>query len=178
MENEILLPPFADLAEKTEILQYDIQAPKIGQDDTKKESFAEICLIPQISANVALKGRYVTDGDFKGVSTEDVFNAQSRVKDVSLEHCQAFDKRFEPSIKEIRVEVLSGLTFQKQMKQRLKIAKIDRFSNKTVSEIKAVLDEETGEFVFAVNQKITADMTVNYSVVSSMKVGVSVIYLA
>jgi hypothetical protein len=179
MENEILLPPFAKIEAKTEILQYDIQAPEIKADKKiNPDAVAEICLMSQSSANVSLKGRYVTDGEFKGVSSDDVLKATAKVKTVVLEHCQSFDKRYEPTVKEIRVEVLDGLTFQKQMKQRLKIVTIDRLSNREVKEVKAVLDEETGEFVFEVNQKITFDMTVNYAIVSSMKIGVTVVYLA
>lgn len=172
MENDsLMLPPF-EVLEKTP-LKYSVQAPKIGKEDN---GTAEICLMPQCSASEPLLGRFVTDGEFKGVSSDDVFKAVADDDTVSLAHCQNHDQKAEPFIREIVIGVISGLTFLKQKKQTVKIVTVDRFSKKTVREITGVLNDETNCFHYAVNEKITFDKTVNYSVVSAMKLSVSVVY--
>lgn len=170
-KDNFLFPPFTDSQEQP-ILKYSIQAPKIET----KEGLAEICLIPQISGDEVLKGRFVSNEEFKAVTSEDVFKAIPENETVNLKQVQIYDKRAQPFIREIVVEVVNGLTFLKQKKQKIKIVIVDRFNNKTVREISGILDDETNFFHYAVNEQITFNKTVNYGVVSAMKLNFSIVY--
>lgn len=160
-------------AEKTviieEIVAYNLQAPK-GDGIV-------VCLIPQVLKHSELDGRFVTDGDFKVIGSEDIATAKSLDSSVYLKAVQAYDRKAEPTIKEIRILPKSAFS---QLNQGLScqviISTVNREGDKTSRSISGELDEAKKAFIYPVNEKMTFDKSLYYELLSSMSVDVTVVY--
>lgn len=152
-----------------EIVAYNLQAPIAN--------YILVCLIPQNLCECALEGRFVTDGDFKIVGSEDIAKAKSLVDAVKLKAVQSFDRKSEPKIKEIRVAVKSDIN---QMDQGIDCDVILKTTNRkgesVSTTIKGDFDEKTKTWIYPVNETMTFDKSLYYQLLSAISVDVQVVY--
>ena len=152
-----------------EIVAYNLKAP---QGET-----VLVCLIPQHLCDCELLGRFVTDGDFKAVSSEAVITAISTNAAVLLAAVQCFDNHAEPTITEIRVKPKSAFSQLNQgMECNIIVSTVNRQGEKTSRIIAGELDEVKKAFVYPVNEKMTFDKSIYYELLSSISVDIQVVY--
>lgn len=158
----------AEVTEK--ILKYNLTAPK-------SEKPVIICLIGGVLAGTILSGRVVTDKVFKAVESELEIDVKTLIEGVKLQHAQAFDLFAQPFVKEIRVTPVTPNNQIEQGRDNLLIiSTIDNLGEPVKREVKGHFDNDKAIWVYPVNEKLTFDKAVYYSLLSEISVNVEVVY--